>query len=407
MVAFHFPPLTGSTGLLRTLKFSRYLLDFGWKPIVLTAHDQCYPVRSNSSLPIPDDVQVIRAWGLDAQQHLAIGGRYFKWLALPDRWLTWWLGAMKCGLRLIRRQNPRVIWSTYPIATAHLIGLALSKVSGIPLVADFRDPMTEDNYPEDSITRILYRWIEKKTIHHCRIAVFTTRSALRDYTQKYRSAAEEKFKLIPNGYDDEDFYFPHSGNECRQERSENRKIQLVHSGLLYPSERDPRMFFEAVAELRETAVSPAQLKIIFRASGHEQYFLEMTTRMNLEEIVEFRPSVSYTEALREMMLSDGLLIFQASNCNSQIPAKTYEYLRAQRPILGIVDPIGDTAKVLEEVGNPYIAHIHDKDQIKATLLRFFSDFRLGHLKCPTLSDIEKYSRKHQAMELAKIFETLL
>ena len=42
MVAFHFPPQRGSSGVQRTLKFSRYLGGHGWKPVVLSAHPRAY-----------------------------------------------------------------------------------------------------------------------------------------------------------------------------------------------------------------------------------------------------------------------------------------------------------------------------------------------------------------------------
>src|SRR5205807_7222199 len=47
-------------------------------------------------------------------------------------------------LRLIRELGIDVIFSTYPIPSAHVIGSLLSRFSGKPWVADFRDPMWDD-----------------------------------------------------------------------------------------------------------------------------------------------------------------------------------------------------------------------------------------------------------------------
>ena len=139
MIAFHFPPMQGSSGLQRTLKFARYLPDHGWQPIVLSAGAGVYQATSDAQLnEIGSTAVVRRAFALDAARHLAIHGAYPSWLALPDRWASWWLGAVPAGLALIRRYRPDVIWSTFPIATAHLIGLTLARMSGLPWVADFR-----------------------------------------------------------------------------------------------------------------------------------------------------------------------------------------------------------------------------------------------------------------------------
>lgn len=132
MIAYHYPPLRGSSGIQRTLKFSRYLSEHDWRPVVLSAHPRAYASTSNDQLAeIPKEVPVHRAFALDTSRHLAIKGRYLGALALPDRWVSWWFGAVVSGLRLIRRYRPEIIWSTYPIATAHLIALCLHRITGI------------------------------------------------------------------------------------------------------------------------------------------------------------------------------------------------------------------------------------------------------------------------------------
>src|SRR4051812_4300835 len=119
MVAFHFPPMRGSSGIQRTLRFAKFLPEFGWDPIVLTARPHSYPETDDANLAdVPKTICVHRAWGLDAARHLSIRGRYPTSLASPDRWKSWWLGAVPAGYRLARRVKADVIWSTYPIATA-------------------------------------------------------------------------------------------------------------------------------------------------------------------------------------------------------------------------------------------------------------------------------------------------
>src|SRR5262245_14053771 len=150
MIAFHFPPLAGSSGIQRTLSFARHLPRLGWRPLILAAHPRAFSSVSDDQLAdIPSEVVVERAFALDSSRHLAIAGRYPAFAARPDRWISWWLGAVPRGLTMIRRYRPAAIWSTYPIATAHKIASTLHRLSGLPWVADFRDPMTEDGYPAD------------------------------------------------------------------------------------------------------------------------------------------------------------------------------------------------------------------------------------------------------------------
>ena len=104
IVAYHFPPQAGSSGLLRSLKSCRYLPEFGWLPTVLTIDPRAYERTDSSQMAeVPAEVSVIRAFGLDSQRHLSLGGRYLRLSALPDRWATWLAGAIPAGLYSIRQ----------------------------------------------------------------------------------------------------------------------------------------------------------------------------------------------------------------------------------------------------------------------------------------------------------------
>ena len=153
MVAFHFPPHAGSSGIQRTLRFVRHLPEHGWSPLLLSAHPMAYERTSDDLVgDIPEGTIVRRAFALNSARHLAIKGRYLAATARPDRWVSWKYDAIRQGMQMIEAYKPDLIWSTYPIATAHVIADALHRRSGIPWVADFRDPMAQPGYPADPVT---------------------------------------------------------------------------------------------------------------------------------------------------------------------------------------------------------------------------------------------------------------
>src|SRR5262249_4637892 len=160
--------------------------------------------------------------------------RYPRWAALPDRYVTWWLGAVPAGLRLIKRLRPQVIWSTFPVATAHLIGLTLHRITGIPWVADFRDSMTEEDYPTDPLQRRAHIWIERRVVAEASRLVFTARSAVAMYRSRYPNLGSERCARIANGYDEKDFEALVSS--AAVVRLSDRPLRLIHSGLIYPEE---------------------------------------------------------------------------------------------------------------------------------------------------------------------------
>lgn len=405
MVAYHYPPVLGSSGIQRTLKFSQYLPTHGWEPLVLTVHPRAYAETDDGQLrEIPTRQVVRRAFALDTARHLALRGAYPRALALPDRWSSWWLGGVFDGLRLIRRHRPKAIWSTYPIATAHLIGLTLARLSGLPWVADFRDSMTEPDYPRDPLTRRTYLWIERRTVARCARAVFTTPGAVRMYRQRYPTVPAERWHLIENGYDEENF--SNAERQAHAPRNDGCKV-LVHSGVLYPSERDPRPFFEALARLkRDGVVSARDTRVVLRASGYDGEYRGLLRAQSLDDVVKLEPPISYERALVEMLDADGLLVFQAANCNHQIPAKLYEYLRARRPIFALTDPRGDTAAVLRAAGIDTICHLDRVDDIVRGMQAFLEQLRCGAAPVATPAAISACTRRSRTGELAAILDAL-
>jgi hypothetical protein len=402
MIAFHFPPVQGSSGVQRSLKFARYLPEHGWKPLILTAHARAYGATHTGQMAETEGMDVRHAFALDTRRHLAVGGRYPGFLARPDRWCTWAFGAVPAGLSMIRRYRPEVIWSTFPIATAHRIGHALHRLSGIPWVADFRDSMTEAGFPEDPAVRRSYLRIERRAIAHSRFAVFTTPGARAMYAGRYPAIPPERFQVIENGYDEEDFAgLSHAG----MAHTDATPLALLHSGILYPSERDPTAFFEALRALREAGeIKPETLSVRLRATGHDGHYHRQLSEMGLSDIVRLDPAIGYRAALEEMVRADGLLLFQASNCNHQIPAKLYEYLRARRPIIAFTDPAGDTASVLRHAGVTTVAPLDNTQAITTLLRELLPRLRTGTATLADETEVVKNSRRSRAAELARLLD---
>ena len=408
MVAFHYPPFRGGSGVHRALKFSKYFLDFKWKPIVVSAHPRAYPEVGEEQMgDIPLTVEVFRAFALNTAKHLSFRGSFPRIFALPDPWVSWCLGAIPRCIWLIRKYRPQVLWTTYPIATAHLIGLVVNRLTGIPWVADFRDSMTEEGYPRTPALRKSYLWIEKKAMRHASKLIFTTELTKEMYVRRYPGMQiSEKSVVVSNGYDEDDFRgipFPHSqiGSISR------KKIHVLHSGLIYPEERNPIPFFHAIAKLKKNKIVSSQtLKIDLRGSGTEEEYQKSINEADIADLIELLPPVPFQESLREGAEADVLLLFQGSNCNHQIPAKAYEYLRLGKPILALTDQKGETAILLNMCGGVCVIDMENEDELVEKIPLFLDQIRQGKQSVSPVEVVTKFSRKNQAQFLTEIFECL-
>lgn len=400
MVAYHFPPLAGSSGIQRTLRFAEQLPEFGWSPIILTVHPRAYErIHPNHLADLPSGLPVIRAQAWDAAQHFAVARRYPGFLALPDRWSSWrWSGIIN-GLLALKKYRPAAIWSTFPIATAHLIGEALSRASSLPWVADFRDPMAQDGFPTDPAQWQHYERIEQRTVARAAASVFAAPSALTEYCTRYPAYAQ-RMHLIENGYDEGIITSSASNSPLNPGR-----LTLLHSGIVYPSERDPSQLFEALAQLKARAPERLDhLRIRFRAAVHEDLLFTLARQHNVEEVIEVCPFTDYLSATREMLAADGLLLLQAANCNQQIPAKFYEYLACRRPIITLAAPAGDTAQSARAAGLEACAALDDATAIASILERFIDNPTHGTQALP--SYVLAASRRARTAMLSALLNNL-
>lgn len=404
MIAYHYPPMRGGSGIHRTLAFTQYLPQLGWQPMVLSVSPNAYPDYSRADA-VPQ-VPVHRSFALDAARQLAIAGRYPSLLAQPDRWISWWLSAVPTGLRLIRQYQPQFIWSSYPIATAHLIALTLHRLTGIPWIADQRDPMIDTDYPPDPRRRRIHGWIEQQAMQRGAAVICTTPGAVRDLNTRFPQADTRRIALIENGYDEVSFI----GAEIAAPRASSSPgpFRLLHSGVIYPSERDPAALFAALARLlAQGEIQPASFRLVLRATGHDTYLHNLIAHHpQLDQMIELAPPLQYHEALAEMLTADGLLLLQAENCNGQIPAKLYEYLRARRPLLALTHPDGDTAGLLRRAGIHTTARLDCVDDIATALRHFLRLCRQQQAPTAPPALIARNSRTARTRELAALLDRL-
>ncbi|MCG5524339.1 glycosyltransferase [Ectothiorhodospira haloalkaliphila] len=403
MIAYHYPPAHVSSGVQRTLKFSRYLLNHGWHPAVLTVWNAAHPTVSPSQLgEIPDEITVKRSWCLDSARHLSIQGRHFRALGIPDRWATWILPGVLNGFHLIKSRRAKVIWSTYPIASAHMIGFALHKLTGLPWVADMRDPMTDVGYPASQIQRQTFLWVEKHISKSASRVIFTTEGARKDMCERYPGLPESRTTVIPNGYDELNFAEVEAQLPLGDREPRNR-LTLLHSGVIYPHERDPSALFHALAKMQaEGHVSQGSFELILRGTAHDSHVSGLANEYGIDDLVSIRPNIPYCDALREMLAVDALVVMQAETCNAQIPAKVYEYLRAQKPVVGLCSHHSDTGKLLHDNAVPYVSPLDDADAIYSNLLNLISHLRANQAYVVPLDSARKYSREALTKHLADV-----
>jgi glycosyltransferase involved in cell wall biosynthesis len=229
----------------------------------------------------------------------------------------------------------------------------------------------------------------------------TTEGTAALYRERYPEFPAQRVEVIPNGFDE--LAFP--ALPPAADPHPPGPLRFLHSGNLYPHERNPECFFRAVAELlAEGRLGPEIARFDLRGGGYPDRYQPQIASLGIGEMVRLLPGLPYRDALREMHESDFLMLFQAANCNRQIPAKLYEYLYVGRPIVGFTDPAGDTGRLLAELGIETVAPLDDTNAIKALIVDAIRRAEERKTFVPPRTEVMRFSRAGTTETLAALLD---
>jgi hypothetical protein len=435
MVSYDFPP--SSRGIWRTLKFCRYMGEFGWKPAILTVK----PVRTERLdygplKELPEGTEVRRTESLD-QNRIAFAVSNLlrrktqtaakassarsnprptnaaaravmdvlrSWVLIPDDRIGWYPFAVHAGRRWLRSENFDLVYTTCFPNTSHVVGERLAREAGLPYLADFRDIWIGNYYFYDPATRLhadMQRGMEERVVRTADRVVSVTEPITTDFLERYPDQPKEKFLTIPNGFDPGDFDFGAPAPDTKH-------FTITYAGTMYGS-TSPRVFFRSVRRLlKESPEWRRVLRLRFVGSMIEPY-RAMIERFSLGRITRIDNYMAHGEALRVMAEADALLLIVAPVEGSHImlTQKVFEYAAAQRPILGLV-PEGAARDFLNEIGEPYVAHPDDEVEIMRHLRSMLETWRAkGRVVHPLNPALARYDRRRLTEELCRTMDEIV
>lgn len=418
IVTYYWPP-SGGSGVQRWLKFAKYLPETDWEPVIFTPENPDFDLKDESlEKEVPRQLEVIKfpIWEpyqlfskvkgktkthpgrLLEQKEKGFLEKAAIWaranLLIPDPRVFWIKPSVKFLTDLAKSGQFQAIITTGPPHSMHLIGRELKRKTGLPWIADFRDPWSTweflDTLPMTSFVRKKHRRLEQTVLREANAVLTISPTFQKDLAQ----IANRRIYLLTNGFDPADIPADFSPKE-----KEPGKLHLVYSGII-DAIRNPIPLM--VALKAEFGQSEIQIDWTFVGKVSEQVKEYVRQDEWLSNRIHFAGYVSHREVFDFYAKADALVLILTDTKNAQgnIPGKLFEYLATGVPVLALGDPEGDSAKILKDAGaGVVIAH---KDTISIrTQLRALMD---SSSKKPYLTDLEKYSRQHLSHQLAQILD---
>ncbi|MDZ4673939.1 MAG: glycosyltransferase [Gemmatimonadota bacterium] len=308
---------------------------------------------------------------VDARE--TILGRVRRWVLslglLPDDSQGFIPAAVLAALDHHRGDRFDLLMTTAPPFSDHLIGVLLSRLLGVPWVAEFRDPWlprSSQAPARSAVVDWLEQRLEDQVLRQCDLIVAVTPSAGLALDRKRLALGKPGGTLVAmNGIP---ALLPESP------RPTDGPLEVLHAGVLYLG-RDPRPFLRAVAAgVRAGRFGPAGVRIRFMgSSGGEfegQSVAQMADALGIGDCVEILGQRPIEECRKMMAQADALLLLAQAQ-PTQIPNKLYDYVATRRPIIGYVDAQGESAVLLHGVGGHHLVCDsdpgHDEAVVEALL----------------------------------------
>lgn len=411
-IAFLFNHDTGIASK-RLRGVSKYLLEYGWQPIVIV------PKTSNETVKI-DNVKVIetdytdivskflptsnktgRKREISSQDQsnkviskaISLAGEI---LAYPDAMKYWKKPAIEAASQIIENEKIDAILSSSSPVTSHVIAHELKEKYNIPWVADLRDlwnlnPYIEQNFIKDYFEKRL----ELKTFKNVDVLTTTTELAKQTLQTIHPS---KKIVSVVSGYDAGEY-------EQIKQTKKSDKLTLIYAGSLYNGKRSPEILFDAINQLiKEGKIEKDKIMIDFY--GDDTNLRELSQKYSIEDNVNIKGRITQNEVTQNLMNSDVLLLISWMSESEKmfIPGKVYECMGCRKPVLSIGYEEGSLKDLINKTNIGY--HVSDVYECKNAIYDYYLKYYNNELKYTGNEFAEEYSLKNTAKNFSKILEEI-
>ncbi len=436
IIARAFPPFFPVGHSIRAIKFIKYLPTFGWQPAVLTINDQkeyesSLKVGSKALLSeIQSDVNIYRTIAGEpslefleeakrlSQRNWLIGlilkvfGKGRRWifrnLLLPDRSITWLPFALKRGRQIINNEGINIIFATCPPHSSALIGALLKLFTNKYLVLDYRDDWIDTPWfnSKPALFRHVERRMEYWAVKAADKIVLVTEWSRNAFLKRYPKEPVDKFILIPNGCDLNDFT---SLIPSPSKLDPNSRFTILHAGSLNESKnwgRNVSGLFQAIHNLLDQQPEMRKVLGLVFAGDLPDDYLSLAKQMGISDIITWVGHLPHDKVLALIKSSDLLLAINYDGWSTLIPGKIYEYWAAGgAPILLLSCP-GVAAEFVNQHHLGLSVEPFDISGIQQAIQTvFFQSQTLEPMRIES-NGVEVYDRKALTCQLAQIFSDL-
>ena len=405
-MVYYWPP-SGGSGVQRWLFLANYFAAKGMDVTVYVPNNPRIAQRDDAlRQKVHQGITEIKVDGWEPMQHSskpigenlgekrAVVKRFMLWVRanffIPDARVYWAKAATQVFLKQHKQKPIDLIITSGPPHSLHIIGMQAKQQTGMLWIADFRDPWTgffqNRSLPLSKKAKQKHKQLEQKVLQHADRVVVTAPSLKSDFKTHNPNIA-----VLTNGY------------EQLLPTLTAAATGMVYAGSL-KAQQNPTVLWQAIASLIKSNAAfgeafsldvygkvATSIKAEVKSLGIETHvrFLGYQPK----EVVD----VQLTNAKALLLL--GINMPMTANV---IHGKLFEYMAAQRPVLGIGPKPSDMQALFDAHQLGVYVSFTEQSIIKETLLSWFVKNDMPKIG----KDITRYERNAIAQEYLALIHSL-
>lgn len=429
IISYYWPP-TGGSGVQRWVKFAKYLPQEGWQPVIYTPENpEQLAVDASLEAEVPAEAEIVKTriiepyelyrkflrksgHGKAAVEVNPVNAQNKSLLQKAAMWVRGnlfrpdprclWIGPSVRFLKNYLKDHPvDLIVSTGPPQSMHMIGRRLSLETGLPWIADFRDPWTKIFYFKHlsmmPSTQKWHRRMEKKVLDDASAVVAVSPLV----QQEFQAMTQTSVELITNGFDECDFP---EGRSEEAAGGPDKDFVITHTGL-FAADGNPTVLWKVLADkckADDSFRNHLKIKLVGKTDSQITDSLEAAGLSDNVINLGYQPHAVAVEEQRAASLLI-LPLRKEPEYKAVLPGKLFEYLASWRPVLGIGQTDGAMSIILNTTKTGLVLDWNDE----ASLARFIELCWQRHLRGELTvedADLTQFTRKELTRRMAALFD---
>ena len=296
-------------------------------------------------------------------------------------------------MRIIRKENPEIIFSTSPPHSVQLGAKKLAQKSGLKWIADFRDPWIEAYWESDIQRFSLINRLNKKFEKNVLKSADMITTVSEGFVDLFSKKADNEYNVLYHGFD-----------FINQDVTKTDSFKILYIGNM-SKYQSPFPVLQALQKLPEDIINKTEFIIVgkvYEGCGDLQKEFK-DIKIIFHDYMPYHTVMKFSRTASLLLLINPLPKYGAE----LVPVKIYDYFALRKPILAMGTRGGRLEDLINETGSGKLFEKNDNGEISDFIRSEYMKWeKSGYTLLRDDKILDKYRVKNNVKRLAELLDRI-